>query len=76
MKNLHSFINSGMLELYAMNLLNRSDCKDVEKIIVFNKAARVELDTIINAIEKYAAAYSCAPSSSLKNDVISRMHSM
>jgi hypothetical protein len=75
MKDLHQFIDSGFLELYAFNLLNEKEYDCVEAFISVHKEAKKELEAITESIEEYALVYSIKPAFSVKNNIISKLHS-
>jgi len=69
-EDLRSYIESGILELYAAGDLNPSERLEVEAMLIKHPALKTELEEIERSLEKYAQAYSMAPSANLRDRII------
>lgn len=74
-KNLHRFINSGILEMFALNLLNDRYLAKVEDAMFFHATVKEELEKIEKALENYATIYSFEPDNSIKKNIILSVNS-
>lgn len=63
---LESYIESGILELYVLDLLDETERLTVQEMIILHPELRVELQNIEVALESYAVNTSVEPSSGLK----------
>lgn len=72
MKDVNQFIDSGFLELYALNLLNEKEYNCVQ-LLLSQHTVKKELEAINESFEKYALAYSIKPSFSIKNNIILKL---
>ncbi len=59
--NLQDYIESGILELYALDQLDAAERAEVERMISVFSEIKVEFDRIQEALEKYAAAHAIQP---------------
>ncbi|RZK01680.1 MAG: hypothetical protein EOO43_24080 [Flavobacterium sp.] len=71
--NLRAYIDSGVLELYALNSLSEQESKDVETMLVKFPELRRELVSIENALEYYAKSRWVSPPSQLEDIVVSSL---
>ncbi|RZK37358.1 MAG: cupin domain-containing protein [Pedobacter sp.] len=71
--NLRAYIDSGVLELYAINSLSEQESKDVEAMLARFPELRKELLSIENALESYAKSRWIAPPSHLEDIVVSSL---
>ena len=65
--NINAYIESGILELYALNLLNEAENAAVEAKLSMYEELRQELAQISIALEKHALSNSITPRSELKS---------
>ena len=70
MEDIKSYIESGILELYAAGDLNPAERREVEDMLVKYPALRTELKEIEKGLEHYAAAYSMQPASNLRGKIL------
>lgn len=74
--DIQSFIESGLLESYALNLCSASERDQVEKMLAQYPEARTELAAIEQALEQYATAASVAPPPGLKDNIMREIDRM
>jgi mannose-6-phosphate isomerase-like protein (cupin superfamily) len=67
--NIKEYIESGILELYALDLLQASEKAEVEKVISIYPEVQHELNSIHLAMEKYAASTAVTPPLHMKEKV-------
>ena len=70
MEDIKSYIESGILELYATGDLNPAERREVENMLTKYPALRTELTEIEKGLEQYAAAYSMQPASHLRDKIL------
>lgn len=70
MEEIRSYIESGILELYASGDLNPDERLEVEAMLAKHPELKVELAEIEKSLEKYAKAYSIEPSFNLRDKVL------
>ena len=68
--NLKPYIDSGILELYAVNSLTNDERKGVERMLAMYPELKQELDAIELALESYAKATSIKPPDYLKERIV------
>jgi anti-sigma-K factor RskA len=71
--DLQSFIQSGLLELYAAGQCSDEERTLVEQMAARHSSVRIELDAIEQALEQYTFAQAVVPPPSLKNDLLDRL---
>ncbi len=70
MNTVSAYIESGILELYVLGMLNAEEMKEVEQMSAQHAEIRKEISEIGNALEKYATAHSVAPHPAIKTMLI------
>lgn len=70
MEEIRSYIESGILELYASGDLNPDERLEVEAMLAKHPELKVELAEIEKSLEKYAKSYSIEPSFNLRDKVL------
>lgn len=73
MENVEEYIESGILELYAMGDLSPAEKLEVELMAAKHTAIKTELIEIEKAIESYANQLAIDPNESLRDKVISKL---
>ncbi|MDB5013019.1 MAG: hypothetical protein JWQ25_1221, partial [Daejeonella sp.] len=73
MEEIKSYIESGVLELYAMGDLNQDERRDVESMAAKYPEVKRELEQIQNALEGYAEVYSVTPVEGMRDRVINKL---
>lgn len=73
MEEIKLYIESGVLELYAMGDLSEDERIDVELMAVKHPEVKLELRQIQDALEGYADVYAVAPSEGLRDRVINKL---
>lgn len=68
--NLKPYIESGILELYALNSLPDDELRGVERMLAMYPELRKELDAIEMALENYAEATKVNPPEYVKESVV------
>lgn len=68
--DIQSFLESGLLELYALGHCTPAERAEVEQMLAQYPEARAELEAIELAIERYANASSVAPPADLKERIM------
>lgn len=71
MKNSKSFIESGILELYAVGCTSAEESLKVEQMVATDAAVRRELDAIYEALEQHAFNHAVEPSPVIKPFLLS-----
>jgi anti-sigma-K factor RskA len=74
-EEIRSYIESGILELYAAGDLNAAEKLQVEEMLVRHPILKKELDEIEKSLEQYARAYSIEPSEGIRQKVLATMTS-
>ncbi len=64
--NLQEYIESGVLELYALNQLDAAEREEVERMIAVFPEIKAEFDQIQLALESYAASNAIQPDQRVK----------
>ncbi|WP_173088434.1 cupin domain-containing protein [Pedobacter foliorum] len=67
--NLQTYIESGILELYILNLLDESERLMVQSMVLKNPQLKMEIQEIERALENYAFEYAVEPSVGLKEKI-------
>jgi anti-sigma-K factor RskA len=72
-EDLRSYIESGILELYAAGDLDPTERLEVEAMLIKHPPLKTQLAEIEKSLEKYAEAYSIPPSDALRNKVLTSL---
>lgn len=67
--NLQTYIESGILELYILNLLDESERLMVQSMVLKNPELKMEIQEIERALENYAFEHAVEPSVELKEKI-------
>lgn len=67
--NIQAYIDSGILEMYALDLLDPVEREEAELMISFFPEIRKELESIQNALEMYAGSRAIQPRPHLKDKI-------
>ncbi|NVO85177.1 anti-sigma factor [Hymenobacter terrestris] len=70
MMDMQQYIESGILEEYALGVLSADERAGVERVAQQEPAVARELVAITNALNSYAAAHAVAPSSAMRERVL------
>ncbi|MEO6148774.1 MAG: anti-sigma factor [Mucilaginibacter sp.] len=73
MKEIKAYIESGILELYALDDVSAEEKLQVEDMASKHPEVKAELDAIETSLEKYAEAYAINPSEKLRDRVLNSM---
>jgi anti-sigma-K factor RskA len=71
--NIQEYIESGVLELYAMGALPPAEMKEVEELAEAHPEVRAEIRAIEEALGELAAAVARAPRPGLKEEILGRI---
>jgi len=71
--NTKEYIESGILESYALGLCNESESREVEELCTKYPEFKTELDKIQLAINSYASMYAKSPKEELKEKVFAKL---
>lgn len=74
MEEIKTYIESGVLELYAMGELTQTERHEVEAMAVKHPAVKAELAEIEKALERYAESYSLAPPDQLRERILNKLN--
>ncbi len=61
MKGLKNYIESGILELYALGMTSTEESAEVQEMAMLHEEIRTEIDRICEATEAYAQAHAIKP---------------
>src|SRR5262245_41625771 len=67
--DLKAYIESGVLESYAMGMASAEEALQVERLCAEHPEVRLELEAIRRSLETYALAHSAKPSDAVKKRV-------
>lgn len=67
--NIEAYINSGILEAYAMGLLSPQERGEVEDACSGNSLLMAELTSILRAMEQYAESHAADPAGHLQDTI-------
>lgn len=70
MKDLKTYLESGVLELYVLGDLSREEMLEVEEMAAQNSEVKAELDAIENALQAYAQSNSIQPRSAVRSKIL------
>ena len=73
MEEIRSYIESGILELYAAGDLNPAEKLEVDAMLAKHPELKRELNEIETSLEQYARAYSIEPSENLRDKVLANL---
>ena len=62
MKNIETFIESGILEMYVLGMVTDAEAKEVEEMSASNEEVRKEIEAISETMKMYAESNSQVPS--------------
>ncbi|MBW3128351.1 anti-sigma factor [Hymenobacter profundi] len=68
--DIQEYIESGILEQYALGELPAVEQAEVERLSAMHPAIRQELDSVIEALSGYAAQYAQTPPADMRNRVL------
>lgn len=71
--DINNYIESGILELYALGLLSSSEVKEVDRLLKKYDVLAQELDKIYLALEKYAQMNAVEPRAGLEQELLDRI---
>lgn len=74
MEPIRSYIESGILELYAAGDLTAAERLEVESMLGQYPELRAELSEIENSLEHYARTYAIEPSAGLRSKILDSLH--
>ncbi|WP_192821036.1 cupin domain-containing protein [Rufibacter sp. LB8] len=66
MESLTTFLESGLLELYAMGATSPEETQTVEQMVAQHPAAKAELEAITQSLEAYAMTHAVEPNQTVK----------
>ncbi|SNC64604.1 Anti-sigma-K factor rskA [Hymenobacter gelipurpurascens] len=69
--DIQEYIESGILEEYALGVLNESERSEVERLAAQHQEIRRELDDIVRGLDVYAAAHAITPPEGMRERVLS-----
>ena len=72
--NSQDYISSGVLELYALDMLSAEERLEVVTMLQKHPEVAAELEKIEITLEEYASGFSKAPSHNLKSKIISSLY--
>lgn len=75
MKDLKTYLESGILELYVLGDLSSEEVREVEEMAMQYPEVKSELDAIENALINYAATNSIEPPASLRDKILNSLES-
>ena len=75
MKDLKTYLESGILELYILGDLSMEEMLEVEEMAAQNSEVKAELDAIENALQAYAQANSIQPSTAVRKRILAVLDS-
>ena len=68
--NTQQYIESGVLEEYALSILPESERSEVERLAAIHPEIRHELDAIVMGLDAYAEAHALTPPASVRERVL------
>ena len=71
MKDVQSYLESGILELYVLGDVTPQEKLQVEEMMAVHPVVKIEVDEIERTMEKYAMANAVEPSANLQSKVLS-----
>ena len=71
--NIQEIIESGIIELYVMNVLPKDEAAQVEALAVEHAEIRIEIEDIQNALQQYAQVYAIEPKPGLKGEILEKI---
>ncbi len=73
MKDLKTYLESGILELYVLGDLSREEMLEVEEMAAQNSEVKAELDAIENALQAYAESNSIQPRAAVRKRILNAL---
>ena len=67
--NIQEIIESGVIELYVMNVLPKDEAAQVAALAVQHPEIRKEIEAIETSLQQYAQAQAVAPRPELKEEI-------
>ncbi|MHA4895998.1 cupin domain-containing protein [Pedobacter sp. PWIIR3] len=74
--NLREYIESGILELYALNLLTEQEKREVDEMLAVHMELGEELELIYMALEAYASSQVKTPGKGVKSRIMGALHNL
>ena len=71
MKDLNTYLESGILELYVLGDLSSEEIREVENTIAQHPEVKAELEAIENALQAYAIFNAIQPSEAVRKKILS-----
>ncbi|MDQ8051937.1 MAG: hypothetical protein REI78_02875 [Pedobacter sp.] len=71
--DIRAYIESGILELFALGLLSEPDSAEVERLLVLHEELGAELERIYMALEDYAKEHAVEPPAGLVDELMERI---
>ena len=69
MKDLKTYLESGILELYVLGDLSSEEIREVENTIAQHPEVKAEVDVIENALQAYAVSNAIQPSDAVRKKI-------
>ncbi|MDF2437630.1 MAG: hypothetical protein K0Q95_2006 [Bacteroidota bacterium] len=66
MNDIRKYIESGILEMYVLGILDEKECAEVEKMAASHAEVKAEIDTITNTLQQFASQNTEAPHPAIK----------
>jgi mannose-6-phosphate isomerase-like protein (cupin superfamily) len=66
MNKVSEYIESGILEMYVLGVLDEKECAEVESMAVAHEEIRIEIDEISDSLKTYASVDTEAPHPAIK----------
>ncbi|SKB35252.1 anti-sigma factor [Daejeonella lutea] len=73
MKDLKTYLESGILELYVLGDLSREEIREVEQSIAQYPEVKAEVEAIENALQAYAISNAIEPSESVRSKILNSL---
>ena len=70
--NIQEYIESGILEEYALGVLNETERSEVERVAAQHPEIRRELDEIVRGLDIYAEAHAITPPEGMRERVLNQ----
>ncbi|MEJ7693873.1 MAG: hypothetical protein WKF69_12725, partial [Daejeonella sp.] len=75
MKDLKTYLESGILELYVLGDLSGEEIREVESTIAQYPAVKAEVEEIENALQAYAISNAIEPSEAVRTKILNSIAS-
>jgi mannose-6-phosphate isomerase-like protein (cupin superfamily) len=73
---IQAYIESGILEMYALDLLDLNEREEVERMVAVFPTVKKELDSILHALEMYAISQGMKPAPHVKEKIIQTINNL